>query len=107
MCSSDLDGTGGWTGRPRRAQTLDVVAAPTGAGAVSGTVTLIQPLGGGHVRGYACGAALPPTSAVNAQRGLVAANTITSAVSASTGSLCLWTSTHAHLLFDVVGWWVS
>ena len=101
------DGTGGWTGRPRRAQTLDVVAAPTGAGAVSGTVTLIQPLGGGHVRGYACGAALPPTSAVNAQRGLVAANTITSAVSASTGSLCLWTSTHAHLLFDVVGWWVS
>lgn len=101
------DGTGGWQGRPRREQTIDVPAAPAGAGAVSGTVTMVQPLGGAHVRGHACTAALPPTSAVNARRGLVAANTVTSAVSPSTGLLCLWTSSHAHLVFDVVGWWVA
>lgn len=100
------NGTGGWTGRPRREQTLDVQAARDTAGAVSGTVTMVQPLGGGHVRGYACGATLPPTSAVNARRGLVAANTLTSAVAPGTGLLCLWSSAHAHIVFDVVGWWV-
>jgi hypothetical protein len=100
------DGTGGWQGRPRREQTIDVQAARDSAGAVSGTVTMIQPLGGGHVRGHACNASLPPTSAVNARRLLVAANTLTSAVTPGTGMLCLWSSAHAHVVFDVVGWWV-
>lgn len=100
-------GTGGWVGRPRREQTIDVMAAPAGAQAVSGTVTMVQPLGGGHVRGRSCAAELPTTSSVNAQRGLVAANTLTSAVPTATGLLCLWTSAHAHIVFDVVGWWVS
>lgn len=101
------DGTGGWIGRARREQTIDVRAAASGVGAVSGTVTMVQPLSGGHVRGHACDAPLPPTSVVNARRGLVAANTVTSAVAATTGLLCLWPSAHAHVVFDVVGWWVS
>lgn len=100
------NGTGGWQGRPGREQTIDVPAAPSGAGAVSGTVTMVQPLGGAHVRGHACSTALPPTAAVNARRGLVAANTLTSAVTPGTGRLCLWTSAHAHVVFDVAGWWV-
>jgi hypothetical protein len=100
------DGTGGWRGRPARGQTLSLPAAPGTAGAVSGTVTMVQPLGGGHVRGHACNASLPPTSAVNARRLLAAANTLTTAVSPGTGMLCLWSSAHAHIVFDVVGWWV-
>jgi len=100
------NGVGGWQGRPAREQTLDVPASPAGAGAVSGTVTIVQPLTGAHLRGHACGTSLPPTSAVNARRALVAANTLTSAVDA-TGRLCLWASAHAHVVFDAVGWWVA
>ncbi|MFM7685193.1 MAG: hypothetical protein ACKPDI_04600 [Actinomycetota bacterium] len=99
-------GIGGWQGRPGRSQTIDVQASPGTAGAVSGVVTMVQPLGGAHVRGHACGATLPETSAVNSRRGLVAANTLTTAVTPSTGLLCLWSSAHAHVVFDVVGWWV-
>jgi hypothetical protein len=98
---------GGWWGRHVQSQTIDVVAAPLGARAVTGTVAMIGPLLSSHIRAYECGQPLPLASAVNAPGGRVAANTVTVGINAASGSLCLFAAQNTNTVFDVVGWWVG
>ncbi len=96
---------GGWAPIHGNGQTLDAGVVPPGAAAVTGTLTMVEPLGGGFLTGHACGE-LPPTSSVNAAPGEVLANALTAAVSGS-GRLCLYAWPTTHTLFDVTGWWTS
>ena len=98
------DGTGGWSPIHGGGQTLDVRVAPTGARAVTGTLTMIRPFIRGFLTGYGCGGR-PATSSANAAPGIVLANSITTGVSAS-GRLCIYASQSTNTLFDTTGWWV-
>ncbi len=99
--------TGGWVYRQRFLQTIDTVAAPAGAKAVTGTITIVRPQFRGFLTAHACGQALPPTSSVNANAGLVMANSITVGVEPTQRTLCIYSSRNTNTLFDVVGWWVE
>jgi len=101
------NGTGGWVYRHRFMQTIDTVGAPPGAKAVTGTVTVVRPQFRAFLTAYACGLPLPPTSSVNANAGLVMANSITVGVEATQQTLCFYSSRNTDTLFDVVGWWVE
>jgi hypothetical protein len=98
-------GEGGWYGRHTVGQTLNIVGAPPGAAAVSGTLTMVQPPSNSHLRAWRCGDALPPTSVVNARAGLAAANNVTTAIAGDL-TLCVWASQNTATLFDVMGYWV-
>ncbi|MDO9175591.1 MAG: SGNH/GDSL hydrolase family protein, partial [Actinomycetota bacterium] len=98
---------GGWVYRQRFLQTIDTVAAPAGAKAVTGTITIVRPQFRGFLTAHACGQALPPTSSVNANAGLVMANSITVGVEPTQRTLCIYSSRNTNTLFDVVGWWVE
>ena len=100
-------GTGGWYGRHGAAQSLDVVAGPAGAKAVTGTITIVKPMFNAYLTAYACGQALPPTSSVNARSGLILANSATVGVEPTQRTLCIYSSHNTNTLFDVVGWWVE
>lgn len=95
---------GGWAPIQGRFQTLDVGTAPTGAAAVTGTLTMVEPANGGYLVGHRCGS-VPPTSSVNAPRGKVFANLLTTGI--TSGRLCVTSSVATHTLFDVTGWWVN
>lgn len=99
--------TGGWAGRHGLRQTIDVVAVPAGAKAVTATVTIVWPLLNDFLTVYPCGQALPTTSAVNSRAGLVMANSITVGVEPTQRSVCIYAAQPTHTLFDVVGWWVQ
>ena len=96
-------GTGGWQGRHGRNQSLDVVAAPTGAQAVTGTLTQITPATDGHVSATPCQQP-GDTSSVNTARGGVMAVSITVGVS-SQRRLCVTASTPGYTAFDLTGYW--
>ena len=96
---------GGWSPIHAADATIDVRVAPPGAEAVSGTVTIVQPVGAAFLRVTPCGRAAA-TSSVNALGGDVVANSATVGVSAS-GRICIETPTSTHTLFDVTGWWVA
>ncbi len=98
---------GGWYGRHGTAQVIDVLAAPPGAKAVSGTITIVRPMFKGWLTAYACGQALPPTSSVNAAAGIVMANSLTVGINEATQTLCIRAQHSTHTLFDAVGWWVD
>jgi hypothetical protein len=98
---------GGWIGRHGASQSLDVVAAPAGARAVTGTITIVQPSFGSYLTAYACGEALPPTSSVNIRAGVAMANSVTVGIRPSDQTLCIFSFSSTHTLFDVVGWWVE
>jgi len=98
------NGIGGWAPIQGTAQTLDVRAAPDGAAAVTGTVTMVGPTSGGYLVAHGCGP-LPPTSSVNAGPGGTLANSVTTGVS-GTGRLCVYADRTTQTLFDVTGWWV-
>lgn len=98
------DGTGGWSPIQGARQTLDVRVVPSGAKAVTGTLTMIRPFLRGYLTAHGCGP-LPATSSVNAASGLVLANSITTGVS-STGRLCIFSSRTTNTIFDTTGWWV-
>lgn len=98
---------GGWVYRQRFLQTIDTVGAPAGAKAVTGTITIVRPQFRGFLTAHACGQALPPTSSVNANAGLVMANSITVGVEPTQRTLCIYSSRNTNTLFDVVGWWVE
>jgi hypothetical protein len=99
-------GEGGWFGRQAPGQTIDIVGAPPGVVAISGTLTMVHPPTNSHLRAWQCGAALPPTSVVNARAGLAAANNVTTAI-ADDLTLCVWASQNTSTLFDVMGYWVA
>lgn len=98
-------GEGGWYGRQSPGQTINVVGAPSGVAAVSGTLTMVQPPSNSHLRAWQCGTTLPPTSVVNARAGLAAANNVTTAIAGDL-TLCVWASQNTSTLFDVMGYWV-
>jgi len=98
---------GGWVGRHGVNQSIDVVAAPAGALAATGTLTVVRPMFRAYLKAYPCGQALPPTSSVNANAGLVMANSVTVGVDAAQHTMCIFSSQNTSTLFDVVGWWVE
>ncbi|MEO5725021.1 MAG: hypothetical protein ABIQ39_04580 [Ilumatobacteraceae bacterium] len=99
------DGTGGWLGALSASQTLDVRSAPTGALAVSGTLTMVQPVISGWVKATPCTG--PQTSSsVNAPAGAILANSLTVGLT-SLQRLCLTAYRNTNVLFDVSGWWVQ
>jgi len=98
---------GGWVGRHDTSQSIDVVAAPPGARAVTGTITLVRPSFSGYLTAHACGESLPPTSSVNARGGLAMANSVTVGIRPADQTLCIFSFSNTNTLFDVVGWWVE
>ena len=94
-------------GRHGSGQTLDVVAAPPGARAATGTITVVNPTFANYLTAYPCGEGLPPTSSVNSRGGLTMANSITVGVNPSDQTMCIYSFENTNTLFDVVGWWVA
>ncbi len=97
-------GVGGWRGQIGAGQQIEIGVAPPDAKAVTGNITMIEPALDGFETAFACALPLPPTSSVNAGRGLLAANSLTAR---STSSLCVRSSVAAHLIFDTTGWWIT
>jgi hypothetical protein len=102
----DASRRGGWFGHQVARQTLWFPAAPPGAVAASGTLTMVAPLTLGGITAYRCGTTRPATSAAHAGPGAITASFVTSAVD-SMGRLCLTSSTNTDTVFDVAGWWVA
>ncbi|MDO8365067.1 MAG: SGNH/GDSL hydrolase family protein [Actinomycetota bacterium] len=98
---------GGWIGRHGGGQSVDVLAAPAGALAVTGTITMVRPVWNGHLKAYPCGGTLPPNSSVNSRAGTVMANSVTVGVEPTQRTVCIYSSHNTNSLFDVVGWWVE
>ncbi|MEY2974977.1 MAG: hypothetical protein RIR49_1397 [Actinomycetota bacterium] len=96
---SAIGGWGPWHSRDAR---LAIPAAPTGARAVSGTLTLVRPRAEAFLTAEPCGST-SGTSAVNALAGSVMANSVT--VGVADGELCITASATGHTLFDLTGWW--
>ena len=69
---------------------------------VLANVAAVDPLGGGHVVAYPCDAPRPATSSLNYTTGTNRAN-FTAVRTAADGTVCLYTPTATHLLFDLVG----
>lgn len=76
---------------------------PANAAAVVVNVTATQPAGGGHLRVYPCGQALPNASTLNYVAGRSVANSAMVALGTS-GRVCVYTSTTTHILVDVTGY---
>ncbi len=98
------DATGGWGPIHGSGQTIDARVAPDDARAVSGTLTLVEPLKPGHLRAFSCGE-LPGTANVNAAAGQVLANALTTGLDDG-GRLCLFARSATSTVFDTTGWWV-
>lgn len=98
------DGTGGWFPVHGAEQVLRFTAAPEQAQAVTGTLTVVRPSLTTYVAGFACDGD-PPNASANAGAGSIAANSLTSAVTAS-GELCLLSSELTTTVFDTTGWWI-
>lgn len=99
--------TGGWSGMHGSRQTIDVVAVPAGAKAVTGTLVIVQPLAGSFLTAFACGLSLPPTASVNAWAGQILANSVTVGVNPANSTLCILAHRRTHNVFDLAGWWVD
>jgi hypothetical protein len=95
---------GGWSPIHGAGQTLDAQVTPSGARAVTGTLTMVTPTRAGYLVAHDCGP-LPSTSSVNAAAGQALANSLTTGVS-DAGRLCVYSDPVTHSLFDVTGWWV-
>jgi hypothetical protein len=100
------DGTGGWAPVHGAAQTLDVAAAPSGAVAATGSLTIVGPLAPGFLVAHPCSTSTPPTSNVNAAAGRDAATGATVRVDGS-GRTCLRASAATHTVVDLHGWWID
>lgn len=97
------DATGGWAPIQGSGQVVDVRVAPPDAAAVTGTLTIVGPIGDGFLSAYGC-AAVPDTASVNSASAGVVANAVTVGVAAS-GRLCIRALTTTHVVFDTTGWW--
>lgn len=98
------NGIGGWSPIHGGTQTIDTRVAPSGAVAVSGTITITDPVAAGFLTAWGCGA-LPPTSNVNAVPGTTFANFVT--VGVGDGQrMCVYAWRGTGTVFDTTGWWV-
>ena len=97
--------TGGWSPIHGADQTFDIRVTPPDARAVTGTLTIVNPLDGSFVSAEPCTGS-STTSSVNAGTGSVIANSVTVGVT-DAGRLCLTASAAGHTLFDTTGWWVD
>ena len=100
------NGIGGWSPIHGADQVLDISAAPPGAVATTGSLTVVGSASTGFETAHPCGSAVPNASNVNSQPGRAAASGVTVRVDEG-GRLCLWASTVTHTLFDVTGWWIG
>ncbi len=96
---------GGWSPLQGAEQVLNVRVAPPNAKAVTGTLTVVRPSNTTFVASYGC-VGEPPNASVNAGAGSIAANSLTSGVTAN-GELCFLSSASTTTVFDTTGWWVS
>ncbi len=78
---------------------------PSGAGAVSLNVTVVDPVGAGFATVFPCGA-LPLASSVNFVAGATVANAVIAPLSAA-GEVCLFASVDTYVLADVNGWFAK
>ena len=99
------DGTGGWSPIHGSGQTFDLGVTPPTAEAVTGTLTIVNPLDSTFVSAEPCTGS-SATSSANAALGAVIANSVTVGVTDS-GRICLTALYAAHTLFDTTGWWVA
>jgi hypothetical protein len=81
---------------------LDGVTPPLGVGAVSLNVTVTNPVGGGYVTVYPCGAK-PFASSVNFVAGQTVANAVIAPLS-PTGELCFFSNLDTDVLVDINGY---
>lgn len=97
-------GIGGWSPVHGQFQEIDARVAPPEAQAVSGTLTLVEPMRPGFLRAWGC-AEEPDTANVTGLRGDVLANSLTTSVS-DDGRLCLMARSATSTIFDTSGWWI-
>jgi alpha-tubulin suppressor-like RCC1 family protein len=76
---------------------------PASAAAVVVNVTATQPVGGGHLRVYPCGQAVPNASTLNYGAGASVANSAIVALGTA-GKVCVYTPTTTHIIVDVTGY---
>lgn len=92
---------------PVRGVTLNVNGVsrqvPADASAVALNVTMVDAGAAGYATVWPCGTARPEASNVNFARGATVANGVVAPIGAD-GSICVYTSTNAHLLVDIAGW---
>lgn len=101
------DGTGGWNGpfTPGSVRRVDAVAGRPDAAratAVVVNVVALRATGPGFVQVYPCDGAAPETSAVNYTAGGATSNLVTVEL-ATSGELCVATSTAADVIVDLFG----
>jgi hypothetical protein len=94
-----------WKGPVGVGQTVDFVAAPPDAVAVTGTVVVIEPAVDSYLTGTPCEVQPGRTSSVSGARLGIMANALTVGLSPS-GRLCLFSYAATHTVFDTSGWWV-
>jgi hypothetical protein len=82
---------------------IGVAGVPGDAAAVALNVTVTEPGGAGYFTVYPCGAPRPTASNLNFAAGQTIPNAVVAQVGAG-GSVCVYTSTWAHLVVDVNGW---
>lgn len=76
---------------------------PANAAAVVVNVTATRPVGGGHLRVYPCGQAVPNASTLNYGPGASVANSAIVALGTA-GKVCVYTPTTTHIIVDVTGY---
>lgn len=99
------DGTGGWSPAQGAGQTIVATVGPGWAEAVSGTVTMVRPDGGGFLQATTCGDP-PAVASVNGAPGTNVSNGLTTGLDGG-GTLCVRASHRTHTVVDVTGWWVD
>lgn len=76
---------------------------PTSARAISANITVVDAIDRGFVTAWPCGV-IPTASNVNYEFSAAVANAAELPLS-STGAICIYSSTSAHVIVDVNGWW--
>jgi hypothetical protein len=78
-------------------------AIPDNARGISANLTVVDAAAAGFVTAWPCGE-LPRASNVNYEAGAAIANAAQLPLSA-TGAICIYSSSSAHVIIDVNGWW--
>ncbi|MFT4797911.1 MAG: hypothetical protein ACI9W1_001335 [Candidatus Azotimanducaceae bacterium] len=79
---------------------------PSNAVAVAVNVTVVKPVGGGHITVWPCGVPMPSTSNVNYVAGQVVANGVIAPVG-SNGKVCFAAFRDTDLIVDIAGWFAG
>lgn len=80
---------------------------PTTAKAVAVNITVVNPAGSGFATAYARGSSRPGTSTINYSPALspIANNAVVKV--GSSGQICVYTLSSAHIIIDVTGWFAT